>query len=209
MEDVLELYDEEPNPKQPKVCFDEQPYQMLKEVREPIPPAPGQPSRHDYEYDRAGTCNVFIFFSPDTGWREVKITARRTAVDFAHCMRELVDLHFPEAEKIRVVLDNLNTHTFASLYEAFLPAEARRIARKLEFHYTPKHGSWLNMAEIELSVLTRQCLDRRLASQAQVTSEVAAWVKARNATRANVQWRFTCGHARTKLQRLYPSPLER
>lgn len=209
MEDVLELYDEEPDPRRPKVCFDEQPHQMLKELRDPLPPEPGQPLRYDYEYGRAGTCNVFIFFSPDTGWREVKITERRTALDFAHCMRELVDLHFPEAEKIRVVLDNLNTHTPASLYEAFVPEEARRIARKLEFHYTPKHGSWLNMAEIELSVLTRQCLDRRLPTQAHVASEVAAWVKDRNARRATVQWRFTSAEARTKLQRLYPSPPER
>jgi hypothetical protein len=208
MEDVLDLYEEEPDPERPKVCFDEQPYQMLSEVREPLPTAPGQPLRYDYQYQREGTCNLFLFFCPDTGWREVKVTAQRTAVDFAHCMKDLVDVHFPEALVIRVILDNLNTHTPAALYEAFAPEEARRILRKLEFHFTPKHGSWLNMAEIELSALTRQCLHRRLPNQERVACESAAWVKDRNAQGTTVQWRFTTTQARDKLQRLYPSPPE-
>jgi len=205
MEDVLELYEEEADPQRPKVCFDEQPYQMLSEVRVPLPLESGQPLRYDFQYKREGTCNLFIFFCPDSGWREVKVTAQRTAVDFAHCMKDLVDVHFPEADVIRVILDNLNIHTPASLYEAFEPTEARRILKKLEFHFTPKHGSWLNMAEIELSVLTRQCLSRRLGNQEIVSRESAAWVKERNAKRTTVQWRFTSAHARTKLQRLYPS----
>jgi hypothetical protein len=209
MEDVLELYEEEPDPKRPRVCFDEQPYQMIAEVREPLPPKPGRPERYDYEYERGGSCNLFIFFCPDRGWREVKVTAQRTAIDFAHCMREMVDVHFPEAEMIRVVMDNLNTHTPGSLYKVFSPEEARRILRKLEFHYTPKHGSWLNMAEIELSVLTGQCLARRLPDQRSVEREVLAWKRARNAAGATVTWRFTSASARAKLQRLYPSPLAR
>jgi hypothetical protein len=209
MEDVLELYEEEPNEHRPKVCFDEQPYQMVTETREPLPLEPGQPMRYDYEYGRGGSCNLFIFFCPDSGWREVKVTAQRTATDFAHCMKDLVDVHFPDAEAIRVVLDNLNTHTPASLYLAFPPEEARRILRKLEFHFTPKHGSWLNMAEIELSVLTGQCLNRRLPDTASVVRETSAWKDARNAERATIRWRFTSAKARTKLQRLYPSPLER
>jgi hypothetical protein len=209
MEDVLELYEEEPDPKRPRVCFDEQPYQMIGELREPLPPKPGRPERYDYEYERGGSCNLFIFFCPDTAWREVKVTAQRTAIDFAHCMRELVDVHFPEAEKIRVVIDNLNTHTPGSLYKVFAPEEARRILKKLEWHFTPKHGSWLNMAEIELSVLTRQCLARRLPDQESVAREVAAWAKERNAQGATVTWRFTSANARAKLQRLYPSPSAR
>jgi hypothetical protein len=209
METVLDLYEEEPDPRRPRVCFDEQPYQMLSEVEAPLPRECGQPLRQDYQYQREGTCNLFLFFSPDTGWREVKVTDQRTAIDFAHCMRDLVDLHCPDADVVRVVLDNLNIHSPASLYEAFEPAEARRIAKKLEFVFTPKHGSWLNMAEIELSVMTRQCLDRRLPSRERVATEVTAWVKDRNASRATVQWRFTNAHARTKLQRLYPSSFSR
>ena len=209
MEDVLDLYAEEPDPKRPRVNFDEQPYQLLSDVRVPLPPQPGQPARQDFEYQREGTCNLFLFFSPDTCWREVKVTPQRTAVDFAHAMKDLVDVHFPHAEGVRVVLDNLNIHTPASLYEAFPPEEAQRIRKKLEFHYTPKHGSWLNMAEIEFSVLNRQCLDRRLPTEERVRDEVAAWVRDRNASGATIQWRFTTDQARSKLQRLYPSPSER
>jgi hypothetical protein len=209
MEDVLDLYEEEPDARRPKICFDEQPYQLLSHVREPLPVEPGHPLRYDFEYQREGTCNLFLFYGPDTGWREVKVTARRTAVDFAHCMKDLVDVHCPEAEVIRVVLDNLNTHTPASLYQAFAPEEARRILKKLEFHFTPKHGSWLNMAEIELSVMSGQCLKRRLPDPESVAREVAAWMRSRNATGTKVQWRFTSTQARTKLQRLYPSPLVR
>jgi hypothetical protein len=209
MEDVLNLYEEEPDPKRPRVCFDEQPYQMLGEVREPLPPKPGQPARYDYEYERGGSCNIFIFFCAERGWREVKVTAQRTAVDFAYCMRDLVDVHFPEADVVRVVMDNLNTHTPGSLYKVFAPEEACRILRKLEFHFTPKHGSWLNMAEIELSVLTRQCLDRRLPDMDRLGRETGAWVKQRNDSGATVTWRFTAANARAKLQRLYPSPSER
>ena len=206
---MLELYEEEPDPKRPRVCFDEQPYQMIAEVREPLPPKPGRVERYDYEYERGGSCNIFIFFCPDRGWREVKVTPQRTAIDFAHCMRDLVDVHFPEAEVIRVVMDNLNTHTPGSLYKVFGPEEARRILRKLEFHFTPKHGSWLNMAEIELSVLTGQCLARRLPNQDSVRREVSAWTRGRNEQGATVTWRFTSAHARLKLQRLYPSPSAR
>jgi len=208
MEAVLDLYEEEPDPRRPRVNFDEQSYQMLAEVRDPLPAKAAQPLRYDYQYQRKGTCNLFLFFCPDTGWREVKVTPQRTAIDFAHCMKDLVDVHFPDAEVVRVILDNLNTHTPASLYEAFAPAEARRILKKLEFHFTPKHGSWLNMAEIEFSVLTRQCLDRRLPELESVARVAAAWVRDRNAKGATVQWRFTTTHARGKLQRLYPSSLE-
>jgi hypothetical protein len=209
MEDVLDLYEEESDPARPRVCFDEMPLQMVREVRTPLPARPVQPLRYDYEYAREGTCNLFLFFCPDTAWREVKVTAQRTALDFASCMRDLVDLHFPHAEMIRVVLDNLNTHTPASLYKAFPPEEARRILKRLEFHPTPKHASWLNMAEIEFSVLGRQCLDRRLPDPETVAHETAAWTRARNASGATVHWRFTSEQARTKLSRLYPSPQAR
>lgn len=187
------------------MCFDEQPYQMLSHVREPLPRRPGVPERYDYEYEREGSCNLFLFFCPEQGWREVKVTSRRTAVDFAHCMRELVDVHFPGAKQVRVILDNLNTHTPASLYEAFAPGEALRILRRIEFHHTPKHGSWLNMAEIEFSALTRQCMRRRLSGIEVVARETAAWVKPRNAARTTVKWLFTTDTARTRLKRLYPS----
>ena len=210
MEDVLDLDAEPPDPKRPRVCFDERPVQLVGETRVPLPPGPGQPARYDYEYERKGTANLFVHFSPDGpdgrgGWRHVAVTARRTRHDFAHQMRALVDEHFPEADVVRVVLDNLNTHTPAALYEAFAPEEARRIASKLELHYTPKHGSWLNLAELEISVLSRQCLDRRLESIPVLTHEVAAWQAPRNAARATIHWRFTCADARTKLARLYPS----
>lgn len=205
MEDVLDLYHEAYQYEQPVVCFDEKSYQLLDDVRDPLPPRPGQPERQDNEYLRNGTSNLFIFFQPLTGLRHVEVTERRTKVDFGACMKALVDEYFPHADVIRVVLDNLNTHNAASLYEAFEPAEARRLARKLEFHHTPNHGSWLNMAEIELSALSRQCLDRRIPDMARLKAEVAAWEKARNQHKTTVDWRFTTADARIKLRRLYPS----
>lgn len=205
MEDVLELYAEPEDPKRPRVCFDECPYQLISETRQPLPGKPGRPQRFDYEYKREGTCNLFMFVQLHVGWRHVKVTDRRTKVDFAQCMKDLVDLHFPDAAIIRIILDNLNTHTPAALYEAFEPAEARRIIRKLEFHHTPKHGSWLNMAEIEFSVLAGQCLNRRLPDSATVSSQTAAWQAERNAQRATISWHFTTDKARSTLGRLYPS----
>jgi len=205
MEDVLDLYAEPYEPERPVVCFDECPYQLLADVREPLPGAPGQPRRYDHEYSRRGTCNLFVTVQPKAAWRHVEVTQRRTRLDFAQQMKTLVDERFPEAQVIRVVLDNLNTHTPASLYQAFPPAEARRLTSKLEFHYTPKHGSWLNMAEIEWSVLSRQCLKRRLPDQDSVQRECAAWEAARNADHISIDWRFTTDNARAKLERLYPS----
>ena len=205
MEDVLDLYAEPDDPLRPRVCFDECPYQLLSETRRPVPVKPGRAARYDYEYRREGTCNLFVFVQPHTGWRHVKVTDRRTKQDFAQCMKDLVDVHFPEAKVVRVVLDQLNTHTPAALYEAFEPDEARRIIRKLEFHHTPKHGSWLNMAEIELSVLANQCLDRRLPDIETVRCEVTAWQTRRNTAHAQIHWRFTAEDARVKLKRLYPS----
>jgi DDE superfamily endonuclease len=205
MEDILALYAEPYDPRYPVVCFDESPYQLIREVRQPLPMIPGHPVRYDYEYRREGTCNLFMFFQPLQGWRQVKVTARRTATDFAHCMQELVDVHFPKAALISVVLDNLNTHTPAALYEAFPPAEARRLLRKLDFRYTPKHGSWLNMAELEFAVLSTQGLDQRLPDQETVCRTATAWQTQRNAIQAAVNWRFTIAKARRKLKRLYPS----
>ena len=205
MEDVLDVYTRPLDPKRPQVCFDESSKQQVKEVRTPLPGAPGQPARYDTEYERNGVSNLFMFFCPLLNWRHVKVTDHRTATDWAHCMRELVDVHFPDAERITVVQDNLNTHTPAALYVAFPPEEAKRIWDKLEFHYTPKHGSWLNMAEIELSVLSRQCLERRIPDQATLITEVAAWEGERNGSGATVNWRFTTADARIKLKHLYPS----
>ena len=205
MEDGVDLYAQPYDARFPVVCFDESPYQLIGEVRQPQAPQPGQPRRYDYQYQRNGTCNLFMFFEPRTGWRHVEVTNRRTKQDFARCMQMLVDGYYPESEVIRVVMDNLNTHTPASLYETFLPVEAHRILHRLEFHYTPKHGSWLNMVEIELSVLAGQCLKRRLPTSATVQEEVAAWERMRNTERATVQWRFSTELARTKLHRLYPS----
>jgi hypothetical protein len=205
MEDVLDLYAEPDDPLRPRVCFDECPYQMVSETRVPLPARLGQIQRYDYEYKREGTCNLFMFVQPERGWRHVSVTERRTAQDFAQCMKDLVDVYYPDAHVIRVVLDNLNTHTPAALYEAYEPAEARRIARRLEFHYTPKHGSWLNMAEAEFAVLSRQCLDRRLGHMQVVQSEMAAWEHQRNDVRATINWRFTVADARVKLERLYHS----
>jgi hypothetical protein len=204
MEDVLDLYAEPYDARAPVVCFDECPYQLVGEVRQPLPASPGQPPRYDYQYRRNGTCNLFMFLAPGEGWRHVEVTERRTKQDFAHQMRHLVDGYFPEAEKIRLVVDNLNTHTPAALYETFPPQEAHRIRQRLEFHYTPKHGSWLNMVEIELSVLAGQCLKRRLSSRDRVQQEVAVWECQRNNAKATVRWRFTTNEARTKLKRLYP-----
>jgi hypothetical protein len=205
MEDVLEVYQRPRNPQRPVVCLDEQSKQLIQETRTPIPAAPGRVERHDYEYERNGTANLFMLFAPLEGWRHVQVTKRRTKRDFAEVIRELVDLHFPAAEKIVLVMDNLNTHKPASLYEAFPPAEARRLIEKLELHYTPKHGSWLDMAETELSILTKQCLDRRIADLDTLTREVAAWQTQRNATQAKIDWQFTTAQARVKLKRLYPS----
>jgi DDE superfamily endonuclease len=205
MEDVLDLYAQPYDARYPVVCFDETPYQLVEEVRQPSPARPGTPQRYDYQYQRNGTCNLFVFFEPRNGWRHVEVTDRRTKRDFAQCMRLLVDSYYPEAEMIRVVVDNLNTHTPAALYEAFAPVEAHRLLQRLEFHYTPKHGSWLNMVEIELSVLAGQCLSRRLPDKETVQHEVTAWERQRNDAKATVQWRFTTDKARTKCQRLYPS----
>jgi len=205
MEDVLEVYHRPYDPKRPQVCFDETSKQQTKETRLPLPARPGNVAKYDYEYERNGTSNLFIFFAPLENWRHIKVTDRRTLIDFAHCMRDLVDVHFPEAEKIVLVMDNLNTHKFAALYEAFPPDEARRIINKLEIHYTPKHGSWLNMAEIEFSVLQRQCLKARIPDQSTLIQKVAAWENGRNASEATVHWRFTTEDARIKLHHLYPS----
>ena len=205
MEDVLDLYAEPYDPQRPIVCFDETPYQLIREVRAPLPIQAGKPQRYDYEYHREGTCNLFVYLCPQAGWRHVKVTARRTKEDFACCMRDLVDIHFPDAEVIRIVLDNLNTHTPAALYEVFEPAEARRILRKLEFHYTPCHASWLNMVEIEIGVLDGQCLDRRIPDVETVEREVQAWQASRNENQTKIDWRFTTEAARKKLGRLYPS----
>lgn len=193
------------DPKHPLVCFDEATKQQVRETRLPLPPQPGQLAKYDYEYERNGTSNLFMFFAPLEAWRHVKVTDRRTMMDWAHCMRDLVAVHFPDAETIVVVMDNLNTHKLASLYETFPPAEARRIAERLEIHYTPKHGSWLNMAEIELSVLSRQCLKQRVPDQASLQHEVNAWETQRNTAAATVDWRFTTDDARIKLKRLYPT----
>jgi len=204
MEDVLEVYTEPYNPNQPQVCMDETCKQLLADVRDPIPAQPGQPQREDYEYKREGVADLFMFFEPLTGKRFVKVTDQRTRKDWAHAMQDLSDVIYPQAEKIVIVMDNLNTHSPASFYETFGPEEARRLTNRFEFHYTPKHGSWLNMAEIELGVLIRQCLTRRIADKATLESEVNAWQNDRNAKVAKVAWRFTTADARIKLKRLYP-----
>jgi DDE superfamily endonuclease len=205
MEDVLEVYTRPYDPPRPQVCLDETSRQLLGDVSPPCPVAPGRPAREDYEYVRQGVCNLFLVTEPLAGWRQVTVSERRTRIDWAHRIKELVDVRYPDAERIVLVQDNLNTHTPASLYEAFAPAEARRLADKLELHYTPKHGSWLNMAEIELAMLAGQCLDRRLADQATLEREVAAWQAARNRAGRGVNWRFTTEDARIKLKHLYPT----
>ena len=204
MEDVLDLYAEAPDPKRPVVCFDESPTQLIGEARQPIPAAPGQLERYDCEYRRNGTVNLFVFLDAHRPWRKVKVTEHRAARDFAQCMRELADIHYPQAEQIRVVLDNLSTHSAGALYEAFPAPEARRLLRRLEFHYVPKHASWLNMVEIEIGVLRGQCLDRRIADRQRLVAEIAAWERQRNAAGARVKWMFTTERARAKLARAYP-----
>ena len=207
LEDVLDLYAEPEDPRYPQVCFDESPVQLTSETRQPLPAQPGQPVRYDTEYRREGTANLFLFVQPLRGWRHVNVTKQRTKQDFAQQMRLLVDQYFPAAERIRLVVDNLNTHTPASLYSVFPPDEARRITRKLEFHYTPKHGSWLNMAECELAVLAGQCLDRRIPSIEVLREEIAAWQGPRNHLQTKINWQFGTETARVKLKRLYP-PVE-
>jgi hypothetical protein len=204
MEDVLDIYTIPYDPRRPVICFDEHMVQLISEKRQPLPSKPGCPERYDYEYKREGTCNLFLFFQPLAGWRHVKVTERRTKLDFAHCMQYLVDELFPEAECIVVVLDNLNTHTPAALYEAFEPAEAKRILDRLEFHYTPKHGSWLNMVEIEIGVLCEQCLADRIPDKDTLCRQITAWKTTRNEQQATVNWQFTSIDARNKLKRLYP-----
>ena len=204
MEDVLEVYTRPHDPARPLVCLDETSKQLVAETRTPIPMQPGQPARHDYEYERRGTANLFMLFAPLEGWRHVEVTDRRTAIDYAKILKDLSDIHFAKADKIVLVQDNLNTHTPASLYEAFSPAEARRLAERFEWHYTPKHGSWLDMAESELAVLSSQCLNRRIPDRAMLEREVAAWTKRRNTHNAKADWRFKTADARIKLKSLYP-----
>jgi DDE superfamily endonuclease len=205
MEDVLAVYTRLYDPRRPQVCLDETSRQLLGEVTLPLPVEPGRPARQDYEYERRGVCNVFLVCEPLRGWRQVTVSDRRTRIDWAHCVKDLLDVCYPDAERVVLVQDNLNTHTPASLYAAFEPAEAKRLADRLELHHTPKHGSWLNMAEIELAVLGEQCLDRRLADRATLEREVAAWQAARNAAGRGVDWRFTTEDARIKLKHLYPA----
>ena len=205
MEDVLDVYHRPHDPDRPVVCVDETSKQLIAETRVPIPAKPGQPKRYDYEYERNGTANLFMMFAPLEGWRHVKVTDRHTAVDYAQVLKELSDTHYPNASKIVLVQDNLNTHKPASLYEAFPAGEARRLVERFEWHYTPKHGSWLDMAESELSVLTTQCLDRRIADKQTLTEEVAAWEGCRNKKHAKADWQFTTTDARIKLKRLYPA----
>lgn len=204
MEEVLDLYQQPYDPLRPLVCLDELSTQLLADTRTPLPPKPGRPARQDYEYERRGTANVFLCYEPLRGWRHATVTERRTRVDWAHVIKDLVDVRYPDAERIVLVQDNLNTHTTGSLYEAFPAAEAHRLAAKLELHYTPKHGSWLNMAEIELGALRRQCLDRRIPDHPAVANEVAAWESHRNTIGGTVHWRFTTADARIKLHHLYP-----
>jgi uncharacterized small protein (DUF1192 family) len=204
MEDILEVYQRPYDRQRPLVCLDESSKQLIAETRVPIAAKPGQPGRHDYEYRRNGTANLFMMFAPLEGWRHVKVTDRHTAVDYAQVLKELSDTHFPGSAKIVLVQDNLNTHKPASLYEAFPPAEARRLVERFEWHYTPKHGSWLDMAESELSVLSSQCLDRRIPDQRVLKDEVAAWEADRNSKHAKANWQFTTADARVKLRRLYP-----
>jgi len=206
MEDVLDLYAEAPDPQRPVVCFDESPTQLIGEVRQPIPAEPGQIERYDCEYRRNGTVNLFVFVDAHRPWRKVKITDQRTARDFAECMRDLVDVHYPQADLIRVVMDNLSTHSPGALYEAFPAPEAHRLLRRLEFHYTPKHASWLNMVEIEIGVLRGQCLDRRIGDRNRLVAEITAWEYQRNSAGARINWMFTTDKARSQMARAYPHP---
>jgi hypothetical protein len=204
MEDVLDVYQTPYDPQVPMVCMDEQPVQLIKETRQPLPAAPGQPEKVDYEYERNGTANIFMFTEPLNGTRHVRVTEHRTAVDWAHEIRDLLEVRHPEAARVRLVCDNLNTHGIGSLYEAFPPEQARRLASRLEIHHTPKHGSWLNIAEIELSALTMQCLDRRIPDMETLTKETQQWEQRRNAAQKGVDWQFSTLDARIKLKRLYP-----
>ncbi len=205
MEDILEVYQRPYDPENPLVCLDETSKQLIAETRVPIAAKPGQPARQDYEYRRNGTANLFMMFAPLEGWRHVKVTDRHTALDYAQVLKELSDTHFPGTQKIVLVQDNLNTHKPASLYQAFPPAEARRLVERFEWHYTPKHGSWLDMAESELGVLSSQCLDRRIPDQQVLKEEVAVWEADRNRKHAKADWQFTTADARVKLKRLYPA----
>ena len=205
MEDVLDLYQQPYDPAFPLVCMDETSKQLVGETRIPLPPARGAPARTDYEYERRGVASIFTFTEPLGNWRWVRVTEQRTAVDWAYCVREVLETHYPDAEQVRLVMDNLNTHTKASLYKAFPAKEARRLAQRLDIHYTPKHGSWLNIAEIELRILSVQCLARRIPEMDHLIREVAAWETRRNAnTDARVDWQFSIDNARMKLKRLYP-----
>jgi hypothetical protein len=203
MEDVLDLYEQPYDPQRPVICFDESPKQLIAEVREPIPAEPGTPARYDTEYERKGVCDLMMICEPKRGFRYVSITDRRTKIEFAQCMKQIAEL-YPDADIIRVVLDNLNTHKVASFYEAFPPEQARSLARRLEFHYTPKHGSWLNIAEIELAVLSNMCLSQRIPDKERLRREVEANIQHRNSLAKRVNWRFTSQDARRKLGRLYP-----
>jgi hypothetical protein len=204
MEDVIDLYHEPYDADRPLVCLDEQPRQLIRETRIPVPAARGRPAREDFQYEREGTANLFLVVEPLAGWRHVEVTERRTAVDWAHQIRWLLDERYPAVKQVRLVCDNLNTHKVASLYEAFEPEEARRLARRLDIHYTPKHGSWLDVAEVELSALSHQCLDRRIPDAPTLRAEVAAWEHDLNTRQRGVDWRFTTKDARIKLKRLYP-----
>lgn len=206
MEDVVELYTQPADEKHPVICFDESPVQLVGETRTPMRAEPGKPARIDHEYKRNGTANLFVSVDVHRSWRDVKVTEHRTSVDFAHCMRELVDVHYPEAEKLRIVLDNLSTHSPGALYQAFAPEEARRILRRLEFHFVPKHASWLNLVEIEIGVLASQCLDRRIGDAETLRRETAAWTQQRNASGARIRWLFDLERARQKLGKSYPTP---
>ena len=205
MEDVLETYAKPLNSERPVVCVDEAGKQLIGEIREPLPVRPGSPAKQDYEYERAGMANLFMAFEPLSGWRHVEVTDRKTSIDFAQFLKQLSDEFYPNAKQIVLVLDNLSTHTPAALYQAFEPSEARRLAERFAWHYTPKHGSWLNVAEMELSVLARQCLDRRIADMATLKDEVACWERDRNAAVVKVHWQFTTTDARVKLKKLYPT----
>lgn len=205
MEDVLAVYTRPHDPDRPLLCLDETSKQMVAETRAPIAMKPGRPARFDYEYQRNGTTNLFMLFAPLEGWRHVEVTDRRTAVDYAHVLKDLADVYFPDAKTIVLVQDNLNTHSKASLYEAFSATEARRLVERFEWHYTPKHGSWLNLAESELAVLSSQCLDRRIPDKQTLSDEIAAWQDDRNANHATADWHFTTATARVKLKHLYPS----
>ena len=204
MEDILDLYQQPFDPSYPVVCMDEKPYQLLDDLRAPFPMQPGRPQKQDGDYKRNGTCSIFVFTDPLAGWRHVTVCERRTKIDWANQIRDLLEIHYPNTPKIRLVMDNLNTHSLSSLYEAFPPEIARSLAKRLEIHYTPKHGSWLNIAEIELSAMSKQCLDRRIASITSLRAELSAWGTARNQNQKGVDWQFTTDSARIKLKRLYP-----